>query len=128
MRVLLDTNILLLHLSENILSSAPKETEFYISTITVAEALRYPGLGDDDIRSLIDLMSIMTPVSVDNSIAQRAGELGRTRSTRLPDLLIAATALEWSFTLITKNIKDFKSIPNLDLRNSIGTPPTQSSK
>ena len=123
MRLLLDTNILLLHLSENILSSAPKETEFYISTITVAEALRYPGLGDDDIRSLIDLMSIMTSVSVDNTIAQRAGEIGRTRSTRLPDLLIAATALEWNLTLITKNIKDFKNIPSLDFRDSIDALP-----
>ena len=118
MRVLLDTNILLLHLSENILSSAPDDAEFFVSTICVAESLRYPGIGNDDIASLHDLMSVMTIVAVDNGIALRAGELGRTRQTRLPDLLIAATALEWDLILVTKNIRDFRSIPDLIVRES----------
>jgi predicted nucleic acid-binding protein len=118
MKYLLDTNILLLHLSENVLLSAPSDAEFFISTITVAESLRYPGLGDDDITALRDLMSVMTVVSVDQAIALRAGDLGRTRKTRLPDLLIAATALDWSIILITKDVRDFHNIPMLDVRVS----------
>ncbi|MDP2630964.1 MAG: type II toxin-antitoxin system VapC family toxin [Candidatus Uhrbacteria bacterium] len=119
MRVLLDTNILLLHLSENILYSAPSDAEFFISAITVAEAFRYPGLGSDDLESLQDLISVMTVVSVDRSIALRAGELGRTRKTRVPDLLIAATALEWNLPLITKNLRDFRNIPDLSVHESM---------
>ncbi|MBI4599884.1 type II toxin-antitoxin system VapC family toxin [Candidatus Uhrbacteria bacterium] len=117
MRILLDTNILLLHLSENILVSVPSETEFYISSITVAEAMRYPGLGNDAIQALGDLMSIMTTLSVDKSIALRAGELGRTRSTRLPDLLIAATAIEYHLPLVSKDLRGFKKIPGLSVRD-----------
>ncbi len=118
MKYLLDTNILLLHLSDNALLSAPSDADFFISTITVAESLRYPGLGDDDLTALRDLMNVMTVVSVDQAIALRAGDLGRTRKTRLPDLLIAATALEWSLILVTKDVRDFRNIPRLDVQSS----------
>ncbi len=119
MRILLDTNILLLHLSETILACAPPEADFYVSSITVAEAMRYPGLGNDAIQALSDLMSVMTILSIDKSVALRAGELGRTRATRLPNLLIAATAIEYGLPLITKDLRGFKNIPGLSVRDSI---------
>lgn len=56
---------------------------------------------------------------IDSSIARRAAELGRTRTTKLPDLLIAATALEYNLILITKNVKDFHNIPNLKIQEHI---------
>lgn len=118
MRVLLDTNILLLHLAHSILTDVAPDVEFYISSISVAEAFRYPGLGDDAARALMDIITIMTPLSIDMSIALRASELGRTRKTRLPDLLIAATALHYGLILITKDLKDFKNIPGLIVRDS----------
>lgn len=119
MRMLLDTNILLLHLSLNILASAPSEAEFFISVISEAEALRHPGLGDDELHKLDDLLNIMTRISVDQRIARRAATLGRTRHTKLPDLLIAATALELDMPLITRNLRDFKDIPELEVRDKI---------
>lgn len=45
MRALLDTNILLLHLTDKRLASAPPEAELYVSAISLAEALRFPGYG-----------------------------------------------------------------------------------
>jgi predicted nucleic acid-binding protein len=35
------------------------------------------------------------------------------------DLVIAATALELAIPLITGNVKDFKHIPNLEVRSEI---------
>src|SRR3989344_5243119 len=119
MRILLDTNILLLHLKEGILKRVPPEMELCVSVITVAEALRYPGLGDNDLKIISDLLDIMVTFDIDLLIARRAAELGRTRATKLPDLLIAATALEMHAPLITKNIHDFKGIPELIAREPI---------
>lgn len=58
-------------------------------------------------------------VSVDQHIARHAGELGRTRATKLPDLLIAATALELGMPLVTRNVRDFRDIPGLIVRDKV---------
>ncbi|MBI2410332.1 MAG: hypothetical protein HYV32_00350 [Candidatus Kerfeldbacteria bacterium] len=56
---------------------------------------------------------------MDSLIAERAAMLGRTRKTKLPDLLIAATALILDIPLITKNKKDFRKIPGLTVFGSM---------
>ncbi|MFA5945577.1 MAG: PIN domain-containing protein [Patescibacteria group bacterium] len=56
--------------------------------------------------------------SVDSRIARTAASLGKTRKTDLPDLLIAATALEYGLPLITRNLRDFKNIPDLIVRST----------
>lgn len=119
MHILLDTNILLLHLKEGILKNVSPESELCILVITIAEALRYPGLSDGDLKILNELLEVMVPIDIDPMIARRAAALGRTRATKLPDLLIAATALAINAPLITKNFHDFKGIPGLIVRGHI---------
>lgn len=113
MNVLLDTNIVLEHLRSGVLSLLPSDTGFFISVITEAEALRYPGLGAGEEAALEKLLRIATIVSVDSRIARRAARLGRTHPAKLPDLLIAATALGLGASLVTRNIRDFRSIEGL---------------
>lgn len=119
MQALLDTNILLLHLTDKILIAAASDSELYISSITLAEALRFPGLSEYEVSIIRELTSALIVLSVDVRVAFRAGELGRTRTTRLPDLLIAATALEHRLVLITEDARDFKNIPDLDVRATL---------
>lgn len=71
-------------------------------------------------KKMIDeFLSITQKFSVDSKIARHAAVIGRTRKTKLPDLLIAATALEWNIPLMTKNLRDFRNIPNLILKTDL---------
>ncbi len=119
MTVLLDTNIVLEHFRSGILLDLPPRTSLCLSVITEAELLRYHGLGIHEITIIERFLSITTVLVVDSSIARRAAKIGRTRSTKLPDLFIAATSIEFNIALITKNIKDFRGIPGLTVRQQI---------
>ena len=58
----------------------------------------------------------MTCIPVTEAVARRAGALGRQwgrRTGDLPDLLIAATALEAGLELVTLNVRDFPMFPGL---------------
>src|SRR3989338_842083 len=113
-RVLLDTNILIRHLAES--PNPPAPSSAAISVLTVFEVLRYSGMTPTEEHALHILIEACEILPVYHTIAQRAAELGRTRSTKAIDLLIAATAIDYGIPLITKNIRDFKDIPGLDLQ------------
>ncbi|MDO8505815.1 MAG: type II toxin-antitoxin system VapC family toxin [bacterium] len=119
MEFLLDTNIILLHVREGFFNIAPADTQFIISVISEAEVLRYSGLSENDLRELEIVLATLRVINVDSTIARRAATLGRIRTTKLPDLLIAATALELNIPLITKNLHDFKDIPGLEVRDTM---------
>jgi len=49
-------------------------------------------------------------LSIDAAAARRWGELSAGRSLPVIDTLIAATALRYGLTLVTRNTRDFESI------------------
>ena len=49
------------------------------------------------------------------SLAGRLKKEGRAREHRIQDLWIAASAIQHGHKLLTRNAKDFKDIPGLDL-------------
>ena len=51
------------------------------------------------------------------AIVQRTIELCKQIKIKLPDAIIAATALTENLTLVTRNNNDFENIPNLKLLN-----------
>ena len=50
-------------------------------------------------------------------MVKRTIELCKQNKIKLPDAIIAATALTEGFTLVTRNTGDFKKIPKLDILN-----------
>ncbi len=63
------------------------------------------------------LLEPFEEVPVDRPVAERAGRMRRAGALRTPDALIAATALERQLVLVTRNARDFQSVPGLKLRN-----------
>ena len=119
MMVLLDTNIVIEHFKNGLLEEVVGDVNFAVSVITVAELLRLPGIGNNEISSIQEFISITKVIDVDYAIAERAASIGRTSKTKLPDLLIAATCLEYRVPLITKNLKDYVGISSLEVRDHI---------
>ncbi|MGA7173688.1 MAG: type II toxin-antitoxin system VapC family toxin [Candidatus Dormiibacterota bacterium] len=84
------------------------------SVITRAELLA--GAGDRE--ALVRrFLAGLEEIPVDRRIADRAGLLRRqVPALRLPDALIAATALVHGVALATGNQRDFRRVPDLRLR------------
>lgn len=86
------------------------------SEVTRAEVLQ--GLRSTERGAAEGLFSVLRWADVDESIARRAGELGRRYRRSHPglalaDLLIAATALELDQPLATQNVRHFPMFPRL---------------
>lgn len=88
----------------------------YVSAITVGELLIFPKLGMTEENGIHKFLSVCSIISIDTSIAERAGSIGRTYNLKLADSIIAATALFTGSTLMTRNIRDFRRVPSLALQ------------
>jgi predicted nucleic acid-binding protein len=91
------------------------EVPIFISTISLIELLGYPELNEFERSAIETLIQSLNIVPVDLTIARLAAKLRHLYSLKVPDSAIAATALFTGTTLVTRNIKDFKKIPNLKL-------------
>lgn len=76
------------------------------------------GLRSSERRRVEALFCLIRWISVDETIARRAGDLGRRWRRSHPgigvaDLSVAATAMELDFPLATRNVKHFPMFPAL---------------
>lgn len=114
-RTLLDSDVLVDHLRGHRRIVAGRD-DLHVSAISRAEL--FSGRRTEE-RRIRRLLEPMTDLPVDAAIAERAGRLRRDSGLRLPDALLAATALEHRLTLVTRNVRDFEGIRGLRIR-----PPT----
>ncbi len=110
--LLVDTDVLIDHL-RGARELRPGGHRLWCSVVTRAELLA----GGDE-RRIRSFLEPFEEVSVDREIAERAGRVRRQTGLRLPDALIAATALERRFTLLTKNLAHFQRVRSLRVRRS----------
>jgi predicted nucleic acid-binding protein len=74
-----------------------------------------------DEEALHTLLAPFDEIPVDRSVAERAGKVRRETGTRIADALIAATALEYDLTLVTRNPRDFERVPGLRIQAPRGS-------
>jgi toxin FitB len=108
-RVLVDSDVVIDHIRG---AKPLPQTLLAYSVITRCELFA----GRDDGEMLRRLLSRMQELTIDSSIAERAGELKRTTQVPTPDALIAATALEHGLPLMTRNERHFCRVAGLELR------------
>ena len=122
MKYLLDTNIIIDYLRQyqptidNVNKRLDTDEDLSISIITIAEV--YSGQSTFNVEAVQDIRDIIKYIRkmpITELIAKTAGAIKRDYQTDLVDAIIAATAIVYDMTLITRNLKHFTNIPNLDL-------------
>ncbi len=112
--LLLDTDVCIDHLAGRARLSGRRARLGY-SVITRAE-LRAGARSAFEAEQIRRLLGAMTEYPVDRQIADEAGRIRSEVGIRLPDALIAATALVHGLTVETRNLSDFRRVPGLRLR------------
>ncbi len=101
-RFILDTNIALYLLNNRLEQPLPPGI-YFASFITEIELLSYPQLTDAQIQEMRDFLSSLTLVALDDEIKNLAIQWRRNYRLKLPDAIIAATALSLDGTLLTND-------------------------
>ena len=129
MTYLLDSDWLIDHLAGNLaakdLVDSLLSDGISISVITLIEI--YDGIERSstrrqDERAFRIFLQGAEVISINRKVARRAARMraelrlqGRSVRSRSLDLLIAATALAYNLTIVTRNEADYKDIPGLNL-------------
>ncbi|MGD1937118.1 MAG: type II toxin-antitoxin system VapC family toxin [Cyanophyceae cyanobacterium] len=117
-----DTNILIDFLNgeltvRDLVNHAMETQTAYYSPITWIELLSYPQLTDTQAQAIRDFLHQQQIVELSEEILDRTAAIRRATRVKLPDALIAASAIESNCTLVTRNVKDFERIDTLEIEN-----------
>lgn len=109
---LVDTDLFVDHL-RGARALEPRRHRLHYSVITRAEL--FAGSSATDVIST--LLAPFRELPVSRAIAESAGRIRRESGIRLPDALIAATALEHHLSVATRNLTDFEKVRGLRVRS-----------
>lgn len=123
-KYLWDTNTVIYYLqqlfppgAEKFIDSILKDEQPVISAITEIELLCWKSATEKDMELLNSFIHDTMVIELEQSIKLKTVELRKAHKIKLPDAIIAATALVYDFTLLSRNLSDFNSIDNLKIIN-----------
>jgi predicted nucleic acid-binding protein len=108
-RYLLDTNTIIYALQRSV--KLP-DGLYMLSVITEMELLSYSRLTEEDEREIRLLLKEFTVLPVDGNVKEEVITLRRRSRLKLPDAIIAATAIVHDAILVSSD-KDLHGIPSL---------------
>lgn len=85
--------------------------------ITEIELLCWKTPTQKDIEVLHNFINDALVFELEKEIKLKTAEIRKTHKSKLPDAVIAATALVYDLILLTRNVSDFKNIDELKLIN-----------
>lgn len=116
---LIDTNILIEYSGDLLPKTAYSfvseiiDESFTISIINKIEILGHNTAGKD----IEDFIGLANVLGLSNQITNKTIELRKVFKIKLPDAIIAATAIVNELIIITRNTKDFNEIKGLKVLN-----------
>lgn len=118
--ILLDTNAFIYFLEgrATIADIVLLADEVCFSPITEIELLRSPHLDDEESEGVRGLLSTCQRVDLDQTVVDAAINLSRRYGLRVPDAVIAASAVTRHLTLVTAD-QHFSRIAELDVVSDI---------
>ena len=118
-RILMDSNIII-YLSKgelNIEKLFDDTTNYFISVITYMETLGFPFDTLREKQFVQHILSLFENIYIDKEITEKVIEIRQYKKIKIPDAIIAATAIVKGCDLMTKNCNDFKNIDSLNIIN-----------
>ncbi len=89
----------------------------YIPTVVRLELLSKPEMSPGEKTAILEFLSQFRSMALDQNIADIAADLRRIYKLKTADSIIAATAIFTGSALVTRNVKDFKNIQGLIVKN-----------
>jgi predicted nucleic acid-binding protein len=121
MPCVLDTNPLIYFLNDAMDAAVSQRIEQALrssakfSVITRMEVLGWRGHTEDSRQRARRLLDQLDEIALTSVVVDRVIEIRSQLAIKLPDAIIAASALVEKLPLMTRNIEDFKRVSGLDL-------------
>lgn len=121
--MLLDSNIIIYasQLENAQIRQFIGEHDIVVSAISYVEVLGYHRLTEDYRFYFEEFFGVVEVLPISNAVLDQAVALRQIRRMTLGDAIMAATALVYGKTLVTRNIDDFRWIAELTLINPFET-------
>lgn len=100
-------------LAEQFMDGILQDYQPSISAITEIELLCWKTASEQDLAVLKNFIDDSLVFELENDIKLKTVDLRKGHKIKLPDAIIAATAIVHNLTLLTRNIPDFSQIENL---------------
>jgi predicted nucleic acid-binding protein len=114
-KIFIDTNIAIYLLDgDTSLAEILNQKQLYLSFITQLELLGYYGLTKQQEQQIEYMLENSVVIDINNKIKQEVIKLRRNYHIKLPDCIVAATAMYLDLPLITSD-KGFNKIEELNL-------------
>jgi predicted nucleic acid-binding protein len=120
MNMLVDSNVIIDYVSNRIPEKSAKQLDNYfnsnfsVSIISKIEVLGFNTL-DYEMEQLESFIQLSSIVYMDEAVADKTIEIRRMKRIKLPDAIIAATALVQNCILLSHNTTDFNKIEGLQV-------------
>lgn len=114
MTYLLDTNTVIYLINDHLATALPAG-RYGVSVITEIELLSFPGLQADEEERIRAFLAVADRVAITDAVRDQTVALRRLHRLKLPDAIIAASAIAENAVLVSNDGK-LASIPNLQLK------------
>jgi predicted nucleic acid-binding protein len=120
MNMLVDSNVIIDYVSNRIPEKSAKQLDIYFnSNFSVSIVSKIEVLGfktqEYELEQLESFIQLSSIVYIDEAVADKTIEIRRMKRIKLPDAIIAATALVQNCILLSHNTTDFNKIEGLQV-------------